>query len=202
MTALTQLINKIYETGEWPKDFLDVTMVALQKKKQAKKCSDYRTISLISHVAKIVAKILNRRLERKIEEVMGEDQFGFRKGKGTRDAIGAVTILSETVLTVNEEICACFIDWQKAFDRVNWTKLMNILQKIGVNWRDRRLIINLYLGQRVKVRLNSGETNSVEIGRGVRQGCCLPTSLFSMYREALKGCGNFRIGGHLINTIK
>ncbi|MGX9339096.1 reverse transcriptase domain-containing protein, partial [Pantoea dispersa] len=101
---------------------------------------------------KIIARILNRRLEHKIEGVMGEDQFGFRKGKGTRDAIGMVRILSERVLAVNEEVCACFIDWQKAFDRVNWTKLMNILKEIGVNWRDRRLILNLYLGQRVKVR--------------------------------------------------
>lgn len=158
-------------------------------------------------MAKIIARILNGRLEHKIEEALGEDQFGFRKGKGTRDAIGTVRILSERVLSVNEEVCACFIDWQKAFDRVNWIKLMNILKEIGINWRDRRLIRNLYLGQRIKVRLKHGETSRVEIGRGVRQGCCLSPSLFNLYgewlaREALKGCGNFRIGGRLINTIK
>ena len=59
MRKLTQLINKIYETGEWPNDFLDVTMIPLKKKQSAKKCSDHRTISLISHVGKIVARILN-----------------------------------------------------------------------------------------------------------------------------------------------
>jgi hypothetical protein len=63
------------------------------------------------------------------------------------------------------------IDWQKAFDLVNWTKLMQILKEIGIDWRERRLISNLYVAQSVKVQLNRGETRSVKIGRGVRQGC-------------------------------
>ena len=86
-------INTIYETGEWPKDFTEVTMIAL-KKTQATKCSDHRTISLTAHTAKIIAKIL-RRIERKIEDVLGVDQFGFRRGKGTRDAIGMMRIIAE-----------------------------------------------------------------------------------------------------------
>jgi len=61
-------------------------MIALKKKPQATKCSEYRTISLIAHTAKVVAKILRRRIEKKIEDVLGEEQFGFRGGKGTRDA--------------------------------------------------------------------------------------------------------------------
>jgi hypothetical protein len=65
----------------------------LKKKPQATKCSDHRTISLIAHTAKIVAKIL-RRIEKKIQDVLG-DQFGFRRGKGTRDAIGMLRIISE-----------------------------------------------------------------------------------------------------------
>jgi hypothetical protein len=65
------------------------------KKTQATKCSDHRTISLISYIAKIIAKILRRRIGRKIEEVLGEDQFGFRRGKGTRDAIGMMRIIAD-----------------------------------------------------------------------------------------------------------
>jgi len=85
LKIMTKLINTIYETEEWLKDFTGVTMIALKKKPQATKCSDHRTISLIAHAAKIVAKILRRRIENKIEDVLG-DQFGFRRGKGTRDA--------------------------------------------------------------------------------------------------------------------
>ena len=122
-------------TGEWPKDFTEVTMMALKKKTQTTKCSDHRTFSLISHTAKIIAKILRRRIERKIEDVLGEDQFGFRRGKGTRDAIGMMRIIAEWTLEMDEELSICFIDWHKAFDRVNWTELMQILKISGIDWR-------------------------------------------------------------------
>ena len=67
-----------------------------------KKFRDHRTICLISHTGKIVAPILSKILESKIEEVIEEDQFGFRKGKGTIDAIGIMRIISERVLDVKE----------------------------------------------------------------------------------------------------
>ena len=143
LKILTKLINTIYETGEWPKDFTEVTMIALKKKTQGTKCSDHRTVSLIAHIAKIIAKILRRRIERKIEDVLGEDQFGFRRGKGTKDAIGMIRITAEQTLEIDEEVC---IDWQKAFDRVNWTKLMQILKRTGIDWRERRLISKIVHG--------------------------------------------------------
>ena len=95
LKIIMKLINNIYETGELPKDLTEVTMIALKKKPQATKCSDHHTISLITHTAKIVAKILRRRTEKKIEDVLREDQFGFRRGKGTRDATGMMRIISE-----------------------------------------------------------------------------------------------------------
>jgi len=119
LKILTKLINTIYENGEWPKDFTEVTMIALKKKTRARKCSDIRTISFIAHTAKIIAKILRRRFERKIENVLEEDQFGFRRGKGNRDATGMMRIIAERTLEIGEELCVCITDWQKAFDRVN-----------------------------------------------------------------------------------
>ena len=98
LKVMTKLINAIYETGVWPKDFTEVKMFALKKKPQATKCSDHHTISLIAHTAKIVAKIFRRRIEKKIEDVLGEDQFGFRRGKGTSDAIEMLRIISEPTL--------------------------------------------------------------------------------------------------------
>jgi hypothetical protein len=104
-------------------------MIALKKKPQATKCSDQCTINRIVHTA----KILRRRIEKKIEDVLGEDQFGFRRRKGTRDAIGMLRIISEQTLEIDEELSVCFIDWQKAFERVNWTKLMQILKETGID---------------------------------------------------------------------
>jgi hypothetical protein len=95
----------MYVTGEWPRDLIEVTMIALKKKPKATKCSDHRTISIIAHAAKIVERIL-RRIERKTEYALGEDQFGFKRGKGTRDAIGMLRIISEPNLDIDEELCA------------------------------------------------------------------------------------------------
>jgi len=80
-------------------------MIALKKKTKATKCSDYRTISLIAHTAKIITKILRGRIEKKIEDVLGEEQFGFRRGKGTRNAIGMIRITAEWTLETDEEMC-------------------------------------------------------------------------------------------------
>jgi hypothetical protein len=58
LKLMTQLINSIYVTREWPRDFIEVTMIALKKKPKSTKCSDHYTISIITHTAKIVVRIL------------------------------------------------------------------------------------------------------------------------------------------------
>lgn len=70
-------------------------MIAVKNKPKATKCSCHLTVSLVAHRAKIVARIPRRRIERKIENVLGEDQLGFIEVKGPRDATGMLRILSE-----------------------------------------------------------------------------------------------------------
>jgi hypothetical protein len=74
---------------------MEVTMIALKKRPTATKCSDHHTVNLIAHTAKIVARILRRKTERKIGDGVGIDLFGFRRGKGTQDANGMLKIMSE-----------------------------------------------------------------------------------------------------------
>jgi hypothetical protein len=104
---------------------------------------------------------------------------------GEEKELGMQRIISERTLVIDEELCACFIDWQKTLDRVNWTKLMQILKGIGTDWCERRLISKLYMEQSVKIRLDQREMRSVKIGRGVKQGCCLSLILFNLYSEYL-----------------
>jgi hypothetical protein len=66
LNLLTQPINNIYESREWPKDLTEVTVVALKKKPIARKCTDQRTISLTAHAAKVVASVIRRKSEKKI----------------------------------------------------------------------------------------------------------------------------------------
>jgi hypothetical protein len=57
-------------------------------------------------------------------------------------------IIADRTLEIDGGLCVCFIDWQKAFDRVNWTKLMQILKATGIDWRERRLISKSYMDQK------------------------------------------------------
>lgn len=77
-------------------------------------------------------------------------------------------LLCEKNLDFND-IFICFVDCEKAFDRVNWVKLMEILKTIGVNWRDRRSIINLYMAQDGVIRVADGDSEPELTGRVVRQ---------------------------------
>jgi hypothetical protein len=67
------------------------------------------TVSLIAHSAQIAAKICRRSIEKKIEDVLGKDQFGFRRGKGTSDANVMLRIISERTLEIDEELSVSFI---------------------------------------------------------------------------------------------
>jgi hypothetical protein len=84
---------------------------------------------------------------------------------------------------------------------------MQILKGNGIELPERRLISNLYVVQRVKVRLNRAETRCVNIGKGVRQGCCLSPILFNVYseclnKETLQEFEDLKIGGQIIHTVK
>jgi hypothetical protein len=102
--------------------------------------------------------------------------------------------------------CVGIIEWQKAFDHINWAKLMQILKGTDINWHKRRPISKLCMDQSGKIRLDNRETRSVKIGR-VRQGCCLSSILAKLYSKYLTGeareqCGIFKIGGYIICTVK
>ncbi|KAJ4432691.1 hypothetical protein ANN_21314 [Periplaneta americana] len=71
-------------------------------------------------------------------EQFEEEQFSFRKGKGTRHANGLLRTIGERYLK-NKEVYVVFVDLEKAFDRVHWNKLIGIIKKIGVDWKERRL---------------------------------------------------------------
>ena len=104
---LVELCKEIYEKGKWPYDFQKTMMIPLQKKVNATACEDYRTISLITHGSKILPRVLAKRLETKAEDYIGKNQFGFRKGHGTREAIGVMRMLSEKAIDHDNELFVC-----------------------------------------------------------------------------------------------
>ena len=115
---------------------------------------------------------------------------------------------SSSSAAINDSNGICFIDFEKAFDRVNWVKMMDALKSIGVDVRDRRLIKELYLGHEAVIRVANGESLPATVGRGVRQSCPLSPLLFSIYAEmmmieAMEDIEEgVKVGGQLVKDVK
>src|SRR6476619_264400 len=94
-------------------------------------------------------------------------------------------MICERSLEFGNNVYICFVKLEKAFERVNWGKMIKVLQSVGVDWRDRIMISELYMNQEALVRIAGGESDSGIVGRGVRQGCLLSPLLFSIYSEMM-----------------
>ena len=98
------------------------------KKGNAKECSNYCTIALISHASKVTLKILRARLQQYTNRELPDVPSGFRKGRGTRNQIANIHWIIEKAKEFQKNIYSCFIDYAKAFDCVDHSKLWEILQ--------------------------------------------------------------------------
>ena len=116
--ALTVICQRIWTTKEWPNKWTQSIMIPLPKKGNLKKCQNYRTISLISHASKVMLRIVMNRLKTKAEEILSEEQAGFRPGRSTVEQIFNIRLLIEKHLDHQEPLYHNFIDFKKAFDRV------------------------------------------------------------------------------------
>ena len=107
----TNLGNSVVATG--PEK---VSFHSNPKKGNAKECSKYRTIALISHASKLMLKILQARLQQYVNHELTDVQAGFRKGRGTRDQIANICWIMEKAREFQKNIYFCFTDYAKAFD--------------------------------------------------------------------------------------
>ena len=119
INALTVICQRIWTTKEWPKTWTQSIMLPLPKKGNLKKCQNYRTISLISHSSKVILRILLNRLKAKAEEILSEEQAGFRPGRSTAEQIFNLRLLIEKHLDHQQPLYHNFIDFKKVFDHVS-----------------------------------------------------------------------------------
>ena len=128
-------------------------------------------------------KILQARLQQLVNQELSDVQAGFRKGRGTRDQIANIYWIIEKARKFQRNIYFCFIDYAKAFDRVDHNKLWKMLKEMGLTRHLTRLLRNLYAGQEATVRTGHGIIDWFQIGNGVCQGCLLSLCLFNLYAE-------------------
>ena len=141
---LTSICNKIWKTGKWPTTWTQSLVITLPTKGNLHLCQKYRTISLISHTSKVMLKIILNRLHPQIEEIIAEEQAGFRAGRSTTEQIFNLRILCEKYLLHQQNHYHVFIDFQKAFDWVWHEALWATIRKYIINASIIRAIENLY----------------------------------------------------------
>ena len=129
------------------------------KKGNAKECSNYHTIALISHASKAIFKILQARPQQYMNHELPDVQTGFRKGRGTRDQIASICWIIEKAREFQKNIYFCFIDYVKAFHCVDHNKLWKILKEMGILDHLTCLLRNLYAGQEATVRTGHATTD-------------------------------------------
>ena len=146
-----------------------LVFIPIPKKGNAKKCSDYHTIALISHASKVMLKILQARLQQYMNRELPDVQPGFRKIQKARE--------------FQENMYFHFIDCTKALDYVGHNKLWKILKEMGLPDYLTCLLRTLYAGQEAAVRTGHVTTDWFQIGKGVCLGCLLSPCLFNLDAE-------------------
>ena len=171
------------ETQQWPQDWKMSVFIPIPKKGNAKEYPNYHTIALISHVSKVMFKILQARLQQYVNHELPDVQAGFRKGRGTTDRIANIHWIIKKAREFQKNIYFCFIDYAKAFDCVAHNKLWETLQEMGLPVHLTCLLRNPYAGQEATVRTRHGTTDQFKIERGVQQSCILSLYLFNLLAE-------------------
>ena len=113
--GLHSICQQIWKTQQWPHDWKRSVFIPNPKKDNAKECSNYGTIALISHASKVMLKILQARLQQYMNHELPDVQAGFRKRRGTRDQIANSCWIMEKGRAFQKSISFCFIDYAKAF---------------------------------------------------------------------------------------
>ena len=187
INKITELFQLIWDKRKLPQDLKDASIVHLYKKKgNRNSCDNHRGISLLSIAGKILARILLNRLNNHLEDGhLPESQCGFRSGRGTADMVFAARQLQEKCLEQNMPLYSTFVDLTKAFDTVSREGLWQIMSKFGCPETFIAIIREFHDGMQASVQDNGVHSEPFQVSNGVKQGCVLAPTLFSLMFSAM-----------------
>ena len=185
---LTELFQCMWRKEAIPQDFKDASIIHLYKRKgNPQVCDNHRGISLLSIAGKILAKILLNRLNAHLDQagLIPESQCGFRKDRGTIDMIFTARQLQEKCLEQNVDLYMTFVDLTKAFDTVSRDGLWKIMAKFGCPPRYIAMVRQFHDGMQARVQNDGEYSKPFPVTNGVKQGCVMAPTLFSMMFSAM-----------------
>ncbi|KAL4347618.1 hypothetical protein GQ457_17G007830 [Hibiscus cannabinus] len=182
---IMKLFDDFY-TGKITEKSLNHSFIALiPKVKSPTRLEDYRPISLVSSLYKIIARVLSRRLAGCLAEVVGENQFAFTAGKQITYCNLIANEVIDDIKKNNRAAVVFKADFSKAYDMVDWKFLELIMEKMGFGKRWRKWIRLCISTPSISVLVNGVPSKKFNIKRGLRQGCPLSPLLFNLVGEAL-----------------
>lgn len=185
--VLWKLLKKVWERGGMLKEWNKGVINPIYKKGEKSDVKNYRGVTLLSRTYKIYASILNRRLEKELEGKLHEGQFGFRKGRGTMDAVYVLNyIVNREIAKKKGRLFAFFVDLKAAFDKVDRDKLDQELTRLKIRTQLRERIMEIYKETRNIVKIGNRRSKEFWTKNGVRQGCPLCPTLFNVYTTNLE----------------
>ena len=179
---LKKLFNDVERGGSLPDSFGFAIIKVLPKKENAIRVKDYRPVSLINTDQKIFSHVIANRLKKGLQKLIGEEQIAYLKKRNIHQVINLTKLACERM---KNESCVVALDFSKAFDSIDRNYLYNLLQVIGTPSNIVKCIKAIYEKTTAVVEVNHHMTKSVEIKRGVRQGCPLSALLFILGIEPL-----------------
>ena len=194
LIALSHIFNLSLKSGDFITHFKHAKVIPVHKKENATLAENYRPISLLPCLSKLLEKIVYNRLFSFLTHTkqLSSTQFGFRQGHSTSHA---VSLLIEKITNAFEEkkqIMGIFIDLCKAFDTINHSILLQKLQHFGVRGVALNWFTNYLKGRTQQVSyLGVSSTNSNDITTSVPQGSILGPLLFILYMNDFNNCLQF-----------
>ena len=162
--VLHSICQQIWRSEHWSQNWKRSVFIPVPKKGNAKECSNYHTMALISHASKVILKILQARLQYYVNLELPDVQAGFRRGRGTRDQIANICWIIIKAREFQRNIYFCFTDYAKAFEYVDHRKEWKILKEMGSYYLT-CLLRNLYAGQEATVRLEMEQQTGSKLGK-------------------------------------
>ena len=195
LERLLALTHTVWKEKSAPKEWTDAILIPIPKKGDLSNCDNWRGISLLDVVGKVIARIIQDRLQLLAEEELPESQCGFRKGRSCTDMIFTVRQLVEKSWEHQAKIFLLFIDLKKAYDSVPREALWLALAKLGVPESIIQLIKSFHQGMEATIQLDGSTLDPIAVDNGLRQGCCMAPVLFNIYAGLLVERWKDRVAG-------
>ena len=175
-------MNTVFSEGCFPEKWRESIILPIHKKGDPNNPDNYRGIALTSILSKDLTAILSNRLQGwpEMNEIIVEEQAGFRRGYSTTDNIFVLQSLIRRNLSRKRKIYAAFVDFKKAFDTVNRAALWDILFSYGINGKMMKILQDIYSGVLCRIRCDGCYSDPMECPSGLKQGCKMSPIIFSL----------------------